>query len=77
MNVTERQKAAAGVKTRFVSCKVTLDTRRKQEQLGGDVGERMNTNYNENKRGHELRDFRSFNLIPAGREYDKEKLLSL
>lgn len=50
MNVTERQRAAAGVKTRFVSCKVTLDTRRKQEQLGGDVGERMNTNYNENKR---------------------------
>lgn len=37
MSGTELQRVAGGVKTRFVSCEVTPDTRRKQmacEQLG-------------------------------------------
>lgn len=37
LSVTELQRAAGGVETRFASCEVTPDTRRKQmacEQLG-------------------------------------------
>lgn len=47
VSVTELQSDAGGVKTRFVSCEATPDTRRKQtacEQRGGDGGEKINTN---------------------------------